>query len=1209
MKRKIVILICSLIAFVSIPLISATYHFSDQGKNKVREKVKSRLEDLRKRSTKAFDDFNSVANESIKKASGASEIERIVEITREHHDRFSAAVNNDIEKAGNEIAGAVQSQNLAVGEGLNLLLADATDSMNEIMYLDNNSINVLANMALFNINSLKTSGVNSVERLRSIIDRFEKKLVHAEEKKGEDLDDLLIRITEILDKAGQLDDAILEHLIQAFEKTKNASERRQLALYKKLSEEFDTQSRVVASELKLVNEEVRFAINLEIDHTTLAQEEGIDRVINRLLESEGNIRVKIEEYGNLLSRSVNEVKTALPLKLEKMWNESNKKVQDETTEAAEKAKNIKTEVSEKIAANKSETETTLKKNILDTERVIGDTLSASTKNTLISCAIITLICVIVALIVGFFVIQNITDKLNHVVNNVKKISIGDLSGSDDMEVTAAGHQQDEIGILTQSVIQMKKRISEVLTESDRLIRAVRDGRLEKRGNADLYKGTWQQLVMDVNSLIDAFVAPFNVTADCIDQIAKGHIPDKIVQDFKGDFNSMRNNLNMLIDASNETTRIAEEIARGNLEVDAIERSEHDRLMQALNSMIAGLKTVMNEMHALIRSVKEGKLGTRGRLEKLEGGWLELVMGVNSLIDAFMAPFNMTADAIDQMARGDIPGKITASYEGEFNNIRDNLNHCIDAINGLVAETVILTENAVKGKLDTRGNTEKFGGDYARIIKGINDTLDAVIGPLKVSAEYMDRISCGDFPEQISKEYPGDFNNIRDSLNRMISNLLGAVRVSEKVAGGDLSVQVNILSEKDMLGKSLTLMVDTIKNIVDCINNLTDAVLEGKLDCRGNADPFGGDYAKIIKGVNNTLDAVVAPLNETAEYIDRIARGYVPEPITTVYYGDFNEIKNNLNMMIENLGGFAKDVQKSATEVASGSKQLSANAEEVSLGASEQAATIEQIASSMEQMNGSVTQNADNARETSAIAKRVAMDAHEGKEAVAETVQAMKRISEKIRIVEEIARQTNMLALNAAIEAARAGDHGKGFAVVAAEVRKLAKNSQDAAKHINTLSVSSVEIAEKAGKRLEEMTPGVRKTAELIEEISIASDEQSGGIAQVNKAIHQFDQITQLNVSTTEQMAQQSQAFLSQAEKLRKMALFFKLSETAGQNEGKKNNKNYDDFPPETQSGNILDSQMKSKSSQPADTSRMPDGRIGARIDLGDNPDDDDFEKY
>ncbi len=465
----------------------------------------------------------------------------------------------------------------------------------------------------------------------------------------------------------------------------------------------------------------------------------------------------------------------------------------------------------------------------------------------------------------WFVTKGITRPVIDIVETANAIAQGDFS----REIFI--RQQDEIGHLADAFRNMTGAIGKVLEEINALIRSVNEGRLSTRGNAEAFQGGWQNLIIGVNGVLDAFVSPFYMTAATIDRISKGEIPDEITKEYKGDFNEIKNNLNMLIRAMNETARITEEIAAGNLTVDAAERSANDRLMKALNLMIKRLKAVLKEVNDLVHTVQDGRLEARGNGEAFSGGWQELVSGINALIDAFVSPIRMTAASLDRIAKGDIPDKITDAqaenkYKGDFNEIKNNLNRCIDVVNGLVAETVMLTKNASEGKLGARGDEKKFSGDYARIVRGINATLDAVIGPLGVAAEYMNRISEGDFPDEIEEEYQGDFNNIRNSLNRLIRNLRGTVHVAEKVADGDLSAEVNILSEKDMLGKSLTKTVGTAQSIVRDINRLTDAALDGKLGTRGDAERFRGEYAGILTGVNNTLDAVVGPLNTTAAYI-------------------------------------------------------------------------------------------------------------------------------------------------------------------------------------------------------------------------------------------------------------------------------------------------------------------------------------------------------
>lgn len=376
----------------------------------------------------------------------------------------------------------------------------------------------------------------------------------------------------------------------------------------------------------------------------------------------------------------------------------------------------------------------------------------------------------------------------------------------------------------------------------------------------------------------------------------------------------------------------------------------------------------------------------------------------------------------------------------------------------------------------------------------------------------------------------------------------------------------------------------IGKVVGNIKQIADDAINGKLDSRADVEAAGIDFKAIPAGLNNVLDAVIGPLNVTAEYVDRISKGDIPEKITDEYKGDFNKIKNNLNILIDAMNevtGLAREiaagnlmvkvekrskrddlmnalkrmingltkvavnVQTAAGQVASGSEELSSTAEQLSQGVTEQSTSIGEVSSSMEEMNSSVTQNADNARQTASIAEKAAGDAQEGGRVVAETVTAMKSIADKIGIIEEIARQTNMLALNAAIEAARAGKHGKGFAVVASEIRKLAERSQTAAKEIGDVSGSSIEIAKKAGKLLKDIVPGIQKTAGLVQEINTSSAEQASGIGQVTEAVHQLDQTIQQSTSATEKMSSTSEELSSQAEQLRETAAFFNVEGRRG----------------------------------------------------------------
>ena len=283
-----------------------------------------------------------------------------------------------------------------------------------------------------------------------------------------------------------------------------------------------------------------------------------------------------------------------------------------------------------------------------------------------------------------------------------------------------------------------------------------------------------------------------------------------------------------------------------------------------------------------------------------------------------------------------------------------------------------------------------------------------------------------------------------------------------------------------------------------------------------------------------------PLSGLTKKAGDIANGDLTGTIDHENKDEIGQLANALNSMIAKLKEVVTEVKTAADNVASGSQQLSAGSEQMSQGATEQAASTEEASSSIEEMNATIKQNAGNAMQTEKIAQKSATDAQESGKAVTQTVSAMKDIAQKILIIEEIARQTNLLALNAAIEAARAGEHGKGFAVVASEVRKLAERSQSAAGEISKLSSSSVQIAEQAGQMLARLVPDIQQTAELVQEITVSSKEQSSGADQINGAVQQLNQVVQQNAGAAEEMSSTAEELSSQAEQLQETISFFKV---------------------------------------------------------------------
>ncbi len=290
-------------------------------------------------------------------------------------------------------------------------------------------------------------------------------------------------------------------------------------------------------------------------------------------------------------------------------------------------------------------------------------------------------------------------------------------------------------------------------------------------------------------------------------------------------------------------------------------------------------------------------------------------------------------------------------------------------------------------------------------------------------------------------------------------------------------------------------------------------------------------------------SIVRPIREATEMAGLIAAGDISNEVPAVYLARRDEIgglARAFATMLSRLSSVVSNIRSVTESVAEGSVQLSSTAQAMSQGATEQAANAEEVSSSIEEMAAMIRQNTDNAEATESIASKAARDAEQGGVAVDDAMSALREIAAKIGIIEEIARQTNLLALNAAIEAARAGEAGKGFAVVASEVRKLAERSQKAAGEITLLSRATNEKAHVASGLIAAIVPAIKKNADLTQEISSSSREQSVGAEQIAKAMMQLDSVIQQNAGASEELAGMAEELSGQAAQLEQAVAFFSL---------------------------------------------------------------------